>query len=36
LPALIEQMDRDSAQARAILAGLPKAGHPHSLSLTTP
>ena len=36
LPALIEQMDRDSAQARAILAGRPHAGHPQPLSLTTP
>ena len=36
LPALIEQMDRDSAEARAILAGRASAGHPQPLSLTTP
>ncbi|MBA4284908.1 MAG: bifunctional riboflavin kinase/FAD synthetase, partial [Xanthomonadaceae bacterium] len=36
LPALIEQMDRDSAQARAILTGRPHAGQLQTLSLTTP
>lgn len=36
LPALIEQMDRDSAQARAILLDRPHAGQLQTLSLTTP
>lgn len=36
LPALIEQMDRDSAQAREILGQRMVAAAPPSLSLTTP
>ena len=36
LPALIEQMDRDAAQARAILSARPASGVPFPLALTTP